>query len=105
MANLSGRGLATICASCAGCWAVSKATISADQILRRRLTITGSTLRARDVQFKANIARALRDKVWPLFESGTLRPVVHATFPLAEADRAHTMMEAGEHIGKIVLTL
>jgi len=83
----------------------SKATISADQILRRRLTITGSTLRARDVQFKANIAQALREKVWPLFERKTIKPVVHATFPLAEAHRAHAMMEAGEHIGKIVLTL
>ncbi|MBJ7263191.1 MAG: NAD(P)H-quinone oxidoreductase [Burkholderiaceae bacterium] len=83
----------------------SKATISADQILRRRLTITGSTLRARDVQFKANIARALREKVWPLFKRGTIKPVIHTTFPLAEAHRAHAMMEAGEHIGKIVLTL
>lgn len=83
----------------------SKATISADQILRRRLTITGSTLRARDVGFKADIARSLRAKVWPLFENGSIKPVVYATFPLAEAHRAHAMMEAGEHIGKIVLTV
>lgn len=83
----------------------AKATISADQILRRRLTITGSTLRARDVDFKASIARALREKVWPLLENGTLKPVVHATFALEEAYRAHAMMETGDHIGKIVLTL
>ena len=83
----------------------SKAKVSADQILRRRLTITGSTLRARDIDFKAGIARTLRAKVWPLFENGLIKPVVHATFPLQEAGCAHAMMEAGEHIGKIVLTL
>ena len=82
----------------------AKAMINADQILRRRLTITGSTLRPRDVAFKAAIARALREKVWPLFPAGKLKPVVHATFPLEQADRAHAMMESGEHIGKIVLT-
>lgn len=83
----------------------AKATVNADQILRRRLTITGSTLRPRDVHFKAAIAQALRDKVWPLFAAGKLKPVVHATFPLAQAASAHAMMESGEHIGKIVLTI
>lgn len=82
----------------------AKGTINADQILRRRLTITGSTLRPRDVNFKAAIARALREKVWPLFAAGKLKPVVHATFKLDQADQAHAMMESGEHIGKIILT-
>ncbi len=82
----------------------AKGMVNADQILRRRLTITGSTLRPRDVAFKAAIARQLREKVWPLFASGKLKPVVHVTFPLAQADQAHAMMESGEHIGKIVLT-
>jgi len=82
----------------------AKGTINADQILRRRLTITGSTLRPRDVNFKAAIARALREHVWPLFAAGKLKPVVHATFTLDKADQAHAMMESGEHIGKIILT-
>lgn len=75
------------------------------QIMARRLTVTGSTLRARPVAFKAAIAQALRERVWPLLEAGTIRPIIHATFPLAEASRAHAMMDAGEQIGKIVLTL
>ncbi|MGB6242632.1 MAG: NAD(P)H-quinone oxidoreductase [Castellaniella sp.] len=80
-------------------------TVNCWQIMARRLTITGSTLRSRPVAFKAAIAQALRDRVWPLLEAGTIRPIVHATFPLAEASRAHAMMDAGEQIGKIVLTL
>jgi len=83
----------------------AKATINANHVLRRRLTITGSTLRPRPVAFKADIACALREKVWPLYASGAIRPVVHATVPLADAARAHAMMEAGEHVGKIVLTV
>jgi len=75
------------------------------QVMARRLTITGSTLRARPVAFKAAIAQALRERVWPLLEAGTVRPLIHATFPLHEASRAHAMMDAGEQIGKIVLTL
>jgi len=71
--------------------------------MRRRLTVTGSTLRARPVEVKAAIARALRERVWPLLSAGTIRPVIHATFPLREAARAHAMMDAGEQIGKIVL--
>jgi len=83
----------------------SKATVDLMEILRRRLVLTGSTLRPRTVEFKAAIARALREKVWPLVESGKIKPVIHATFPLEEAAKAHAMMEGGEHIGKIVLTV
>ncbi len=72
--------------------------------MMNRLTVTGSTLRARPVEVKAGIAAALRERVWPLLESGAVRPLVHATFPLAEAARAHALMESSEHIGKIVLT-
>ncbi len=81
-----------------------KATINCGEILRRRLTITGSTLRPRPVAFKAALARALRERVWPLLEAGQVRPVVHATFPLEQAHKAHAMMEAGEQVGKIILT-
>jgi NADPH2:quinone reductase len=73
--------------------------------MRRRLTITGSTLRPRPVAFKGAIARALREHAWPLLEKGDIKPIVHATFPLAEASRAHAMMESGENIGKIILTM
>lgn len=81
------------------------ASINCWQVMARRLTITGSTLRSRPVAFKAAIAQALRERVWPLLEAGRIRPIIHATFPLAEASRAHAMMDAGEQIGKIVLTL
>jgi len=83
----------------------AKAVIDASHVLHRRLTITGSTLRPRSVEFKAQIARNLREKIWPLLESGVIRPVVHATMPLEDAARAHAMMESGEQIGKIVLTV
>jgi NADPH2:quinone reductase len=83
----------------------SKATLDLNEVLRRRLVLTGSTLRPRSVEFKAAIAGALREKVWPLLEAGTIKPVIHATFPLAQAAKAHAMLEAGEHIGKIVLTV
>lgn len=82
----------------------SKATIDTSQVMRRRLTITGSTLRPRSDEFKTKIAQALRQKVWPLLDSGKIKPVIHATFPLAQACDAHAMMEKGENIGKIVLT-
>ncbi len=75
------------------------------EVLRRRLTLTGSTLRPRSIEFKAAIARSLREKVWPLIENGKIKPVIHATFPHGEAAKAHEMMEGGEHIGKIVLTV
>ncbi|OZI61785.1 NAD(P)H-quinone oxidoreductase [Bordetella genomosp. 11] len=75
------------------------------QVMRRRLTITGSTLRPRPVAFKADIANSLRQKVWPLLANGSIKPIIHATFPLEEAAKAHAMMEAGEQIGKIILTV
>ena len=80
-----------------------RGTVAFDQVLRRRLTITGATLRPRSTQFKGAIAAALHEKVWPLIESGRIRPVVHSTFPLAAAASAHRLMESGDHIGKIVL--
>jgi NADPH2:quinone reductase len=83
----------------------AKATVNFGQVLLRRLTISGSTLRPRPVAFKTAIARQLRERVWPLVDSGAIKPVVHATFPLAEAGRAHALMESGAHIGKIVLTV
>lgn len=83
----------------------AKATVDCGQILRRRLRITGSTLRPRPVSFKADIARSLRQHVWPLLETKKIRPIVHATFPLEQASQAHTMMDAGEQIGKIILTV
>ncbi len=83
----------------------SKATINSNMLMRRRLTITGSTLRPRTPEFKTEIARALEKNVWPLFASGQLKPVVYATFPFEDVQKAHAMMDAGEQIGKIVLTL
>lgn len=73
------------------------------QILRRRLTISGSTLRPRPVAFKAAIAKNLQKHVWPLLESGAIKPVIFQTFPLAQAAQAHSLMESGMHIGKIML--
>ena len=85
-----------------------KSGFNAGQVLRRRLTITGSTLRPRPVAFKAAIAKALREKVWPLLESGSVRPVIHSTFAAGGnptgASQAHALMESNQHIGKIVLT-
>ncbi len=80
-----------------------RGTLDCREVMRRRLTVTGSTLRARPVAVKATIARALRERVWPLLEAGVIRPRIHATFPLADAALAHSMMDAGEQIGKIVL--
>jgi NADPH2:quinone reductase len=82
----------------------TKSEINAGLVLRRRLTITGSTLRPRPVAFKAAIARSLRQHVWPLIESGQIKPVIHSAFPAAEAAKAHVLMESNQHIGKIVLT-
>lgn len=73
------------------------------QILRRRLTISGSTLRPRPVAFKAEIAKKLQQQVWPLLESGAVKPVIFQTFPLAQAAQAHSLMESSTHIGKIML--
>ncbi|MHB8345904.1 MAG: NAD(P)H-quinone oxidoreductase [Acidiferrobacterales bacterium] len=80
-----------------------EATVDIGQVMRRRLVLTGSTLRSQSIEFKAAIARSLRRQVWPLLESGRVRPVVHAVFPLEQAAQAHVMMESGMHIGKIVL--
>ena len=80
-----------------------KSEIDAGAVLRRRLTITGSTLRPRPVAFKAAIAGALRQKVWPLLESGRVRPVIHQVFAAADVAQAHALMESSAHVGKIVL--
>ena len=81
-----------------------KAEFNAGLVLRKRLTITGSTLRPRSLAFKTAVASALQQKVWPLLVSGAFKPVVHTVFPAADAAAAHTLMESNQHIGKIVLT-
>ena len=83
----------------------ARAEINLGQILRRRLTITGSTLRPRPVAFKAAIAANLRQHVWPLLEGGKIKPVIFQTFPLEQAAQAHTLMESSTHVGKIMLTV
>jgi len=83
----------------------AKATIDLNAVLRRRLVITGSTLRPRPVEFKGAIARKLRSVVWPLIEAGRIRPVLFRTYPLAEAAAAHALMESSQHVGKIVLEI
>jgi NADPH2:quinone reductase len=79
------------------------AEIALWDVMRKRLTLTGSTLRARSAEFKAALAAELRREVWPHLEAGRIRPIVHATFPLAKAAGAHRVMDSGEHVGKIVL--
>jgi len=81
-----------------------KSEIDAGAVLRRRLVITGSTLRPRPVAFKSDIAASLRAKVWPWLESGRVKPVIHQVFPAAQAAAAHALMETNQHIGKLVLT-
>jgi NADPH2:quinone reductase len=81
-----------------------KSEFNAGLVLRKRLAITGSTLRPRPVEFKAAIASSLRAKVWPLLENGAIKPVIHSVFPAAQAAKAHELMESNQHIGKIVLT-
>jgi putative PIG3 family NAD(P)H quinone oxidoreductase len=83
----------------------ARAQVNLTTILQRRLTITGSTLRPRTVEEKGAIARALEANVWPLLSQGTVKPIIHATFPLARAADAHRALERGDHIGKIVLTI
>lgn len=73
-------------------------------VLRKRLTISGSTLRPRSVAYKTVLAQEIRATVWPMIESGKFKPVIHATFAAADAAKAHALMESGEHVGKIVLT-
>ena len=79
------------------------AEIQIFDMMRRRLTLTGSTLRNRPVEFKTMVADEIASTVWPYVDGGRLRPVIDSTFPLAEAARAHERMESGEHVGKIVL--
>jgi NADPH2:quinone reductase len=81
----------------------SKGTLDMGQVLKRRLTITGSTLRPRSVAFKGAIARQLREKVWPLIEAGDIKPVIYESFPLEQAAQAHALMESSNHVGKIML--
>ncbi len=81
-----------------------KAGFNAGLVLRKRLTITGSTLRPRSLEFKTAIAKALKEKVWPLLANGAIKPVIHSTFAAGDAAKAHTLMESNQHIGKIVLT-
>jgi NADPH2:quinone reductase len=83
----------------------AKGQLDLSQILRRRLTVTGSTLRPRPVEFKAYIAKQLLERVWPLLEQGKVKPVIYRTFPLAQAAQAHVLMESSTHVGKIMLTL
>jgi putative PIG3 family NAD(P)H quinone oxidoreductase len=83
----------------------ASATVPLFDIMRRRLTLTGSTLRARDAAFKSLVADELTRTVWPHVEAGNLKPVIDRVFPLADAADAHRRMEAGDHVGKIVLTV
>lgn len=81
-----------------------KAEFNAGMVLRKRLTLTGSTLRPRPVAFKAAIARSLREQVWPALVRREIAPIIFATFPAEQAAQAHALMESGQHVGKIVLT-
>jgi NADPH2:quinone reductase len=83
----------------------TKAEVDLRSIMGRRLTITGSMLRRRSPDFKGAIATLLREKVWPLLETGRVKPIVHATFPLDQASEAHRVLEQGEHVGKLVLVV
>jgi NADPH2:quinone reductase len=80
-----------------------KTELDISQVMLRRLTITGSTLRPRPAEFKGAIARSLRERIWPLLEAGRIKPQIYRTFPLEQAGEAHRLMESSQHIGKIVL--
>lgn len=82
----------------------AKSEINAGLVLRRRLTVTGSTLRPRSIAFKQAIAQACLKQVWPLIERGAIKPVIHRTFAAQDAAKAHALMESNQHVGKIVLT-
>ena len=82
-----------------------KTELDINELMRRRLTVTGSTLRPRPVEFKGYVAKNLREKIWPLIEAGRIKPEIYKTFPLAQAAEAHRLMESSQHIGKIVLTV
>jgi NADPH:quinone reductase len=75
------------------------------QMMRKRITITGSTLRNRDAAFKSALAKDIKEKVWPVFAEGKFKPVIFATFPMEEANKAHELMESSQHIGKIILEM
>src|SRR5258705_6817340 len=83
----------------------AKTELDINEVMRRRLVVTGSTLRPRPVEFKGAVASQLREKVWPLIEAGKIKPVIFKTFPLAQASEAHRLMESSQHIGKIVLAV
>jgi NADPH2:quinone reductase len=82
-----------------------KTELDINEVMRKRLTLSGSTLRPRTVEFKGYIAKNLREKIWPLVEAGKIKPEIFKTFPLAQAAEAHRLMETSQHIGKLVLTL
>lgn len=82
----------------------TKSELDTGAVLRKRLAITGSTLRARSVAYKGTLAKALRDTAWPLLEAGRVKPVIHKVFPAVQAAQAHALMESSTHVGKIVLT-
>jgi len=82
-----------------------RAEVELHQVMQKRLTVTGSTLRPRPVPEKARIAQAVEEEVWPLLRDGRVRPVIHARFPLAEAAEAHRVMESSQHIGKLLLVV
>jgi putative PIG3 family NAD(P)H quinone oxidoreductase len=82
-----------------------KTELDINELMRKRLTLSGSTLRPRPVEFKGAIAKSLRERIWPLIEAGKIQPVIYKTFPLAEAREAHKLMESSQHVGKIVLTV
>lgn len=81
----------------------SRAQVDANEMMRRRLTLTGSTLRPRPISFKGEIAKNLKKHVWPLLSAGKIKPIIHVVLPLEEAAKGHAMMEAGEQIGKIII--
>jgi len=82
-----------------------KTEVDLSAIMQKRLQVTGSTLRPRTIEFKGQVAKSLRERIWPLVDAGKIKPVLFKTFPLAEASEAHKLMETSTHIGKIVLTV
>jgi NADPH2:quinone reductase len=82
-----------------------KTELDINEVMRKRLTISGSTLRPRTVDYKGYVARNLREKIWPLIEAGKIKPEIYKSFPLAQAGEAHRLMESSQHIGKLILTL
>jgi NADPH2:quinone reductase len=82
-----------------------KTELDINELMRRRLTVSGSTLRPRTVEFKGYLAKNLREKIWPLIEAGRIRPEIYKTFSLENAHEAHRLMESSQHIGKLVLTV